>query len=53
MSNTFIGPNPNNNPHCDKMVTITGDQGTVTAKVVDTCPSCANGKTCLKLSVVQ
>ncbi|CEP13372.1 hypothetical protein [Parasitella parasitica] len=36
------GSNPNNNPRCDKMVTITGDKGTVTAKVVDTCPSCAN-----------
>ncbi|KAI8643693.1 RlpA-like double-psi beta-barrel-protein domain-containing protein-containing protein [Parasitella parasitica] len=37
------GSNPNNNPRCDKMVTITGDKGTVTAKVVDTCPACANG----------
>lgn len=42
-----LGSNPNNNPKCDKMVSITGDSGTVTAKVVDTCPACANGKTCL------
>ncbi|KAL9559845.1 hypothetical protein MBANPS3_000225 [Mucor bainieri] len=37
------GSNPNNNPKCDKMVSITGDSGTVTARVVDTCPACANG----------
>ncbi|KAK4519513.1 Fructose-2,6-bisphosphatase [Mucor velutinosus] len=37
------GSNPNNNPKCDKMVSITGDKGTVTARVVDTCPACANG----------
>ncbi|EPB87208.1 hypothetical protein HMPREF1544_06033 [Mucor circinelloides 1006PhL] len=37
------GSNPNNNPKCDKMVSITGDQGTVAARVVDTCPACANG----------
>ncbi|GAN09626.1 riboflavin aldehydeforming enzyme [Mucor ambiguus] len=37
------GSNPNSNPKCDKMVSITGDIGTVTARVVDTCPACANG----------
>lgn len=41
------GSNPNVNPKCDKMVSITGDNGSVTARVVDTCPACANGKTCL------
>ncbi|KAF1805025.1 RlpA-like double-psi beta-barrel-protein domain-containing protein-containing protein, partial [Mucor lusitanicus] len=37
------GSNPNVNPKCDKMVSITGDNGSVTARVVDTCPACANG----------
>jgi hypothetical protein len=37
------GANPNNNPHCDNMVHIKGDHGSTSAKIVDTCPSCANG----------
>ena len=37
------GANPNKNPYCDNMVSITGDKGTITAKVVDTCPACADG----------
>ncbi|KAI9364087.1 hypothetical protein BD770DRAFT_406889 [Pilaira anomala] len=37
------GPNPNNNPTCQKTVYITGNMGSTSARVVDTCPSCAKG----------
>ncbi|KAI9004892.1 RlpA-like double-psi beta-barrel-protein domain-containing protein-containing protein [Phycomyces nitens] len=37
------GPNPNNNPHCQKMVSIKGARGVVKARVVDTCPGCSEG----------
>ncbi|KAI9469967.1 MAG: hypothetical protein EXX96DRAFT_588221 [Benjaminiella poitrasii] len=37
------GANPNNNPQCDKMVSITGHKGSTLAKIVDTCPSCSFG----------
>lgn len=41
--NFFTGPNPNNNPHCQNMVFITGNQGSTSARIVDTCPACAQG----------
>lgn len=34
-------PNPNDNPYCGKMITISYGGKTATAKVVDTCPGCA------------
>ncbi|KAI7862547.1 hypothetical protein BDF14DRAFT_1854430 [Spinellus fusiger] len=34
------GPNPNSNPHCQKMVSIKGDEGVVKARIIDTCPGC-------------
>ncbi|CAO3589785.1 unnamed protein product [Absidia cylindrospora] len=38
------GSNPNKNPECEKYVVIEGDQGkTVTARIVDTCPTCPPG----------
>ncbi|CAO3632092.1 unnamed protein product [Mucor hiemalis] len=37
------GANPNQNPYCDNMVYITGDKGSTSAKVVDTCPACGDG----------
>ncbi|KAG1189059.1 hypothetical protein G6F36_004191 [Rhizopus arrhizus] len=37
------GGNSNNNRICGKHVTINGPKGSVTAKVVDTCPGCSNG----------
>ncbi|KAI8061299.1 hypothetical protein BDF21DRAFT_321932, partial [Thamnidium elegans] len=37
------GANPNNNPTCQKTVFITGDMGSTSARVVDTCPSCPKG----------
>ncbi|KAI8973382.1 hypothetical protein BDF20DRAFT_648835 [Mycotypha africana] len=37
------GGNPNVNPKCDKMVAITGQKGTTTARIVDTCPTCKRG----------
>lgn len=38
------GPNPNLNAHCNKYVYIQGDKGHCKARVVDTCPKCADGK---------
>ncbi|CEP18843.1 hypothetical protein [Parasitella parasitica] len=37
------GANSNNNPNCGRSITATGPKGSVTVKVVDTCPGCANG----------
>lgn len=37
------GANSNNNPNCGRTITATGPNGSVTVKVVDTCPGCANG----------
>lgn len=37
------GANSNNNPNCGRSITATGPNGSVTVKVVDTCPGCANG----------
>ncbi|KAK9728052.1 hypothetical protein K7432_001368 [Basidiobolus ranarum] len=35
--------NPNNSPSCGRCVKITGPNGTVMAKIIDKCPSCAYG----------
>ncbi|KAJ1930115.1 hypothetical protein IWQ60_000589 [Tieghemiomyces parasiticus] len=35
--------NPNNNPNCGRMVSVTGPSGSVTIKIVDSCPGCAAG----------
>ncbi|SAM01101.1 hypothetical protein [Absidia glauca] len=37
------GADPNSNPECEKQVEIQGDQGTTTARVVDTCVACLEG----------
>ncbi|CDH56514.1 hypothetical protein RO3G_05068 [Lichtheimia corymbifera JMRC:FSU:9682] len=37
------GANSNNNPNCGRRVSIKGPKGSVTVKVVDTCPSCPYG----------
>ncbi|KAG2204143.1 uncharacterized protein EV154DRAFT_471911 [Mucor mucedo] len=37
------GPNPNNNPLCQNTVFITGNRGSTSARVVDTCPACPQG----------
>lgn len=37
------GGNSNNNPNCGRRVSIHGPNGSVTVKVVDTCPSCGHG----------
>ena len=37
------GANSNKNPNCGRSITATGPKGSVTVKVVDTCPGCANG----------
>ncbi|GAN02161.1 riboflavin aldehydeforming enzyme [Mucor ambiguus] len=37
------GANSNKNPNCGRHITATGPKGSVTVKVVDTCPGCANG----------
>ncbi|KAG1084906.1 hypothetical protein G6F42_021601 [Rhizopus arrhizus] len=37
------GANSNKNPNCGRRITATGPKGSVTVKVVDTCPGCANG----------
>ncbi|CAO3656124.1 unnamed protein product [Mucor fragilis] len=37
------GENSNHNPLCGRRITATGSKGSVTVKVVDTCPGCANG----------
>lgn len=37
------GANPNNNELCGKTITAHGPKGSVTVKIVDTCPGCANG----------
>ncbi|KAI9256724.1 hypothetical protein BY458DRAFT_519409 [Sporodiniella umbellata] len=43
------GVNPNTNPHCDKIIKISGDSGrTYKARIVDTCPQC--GEDSLDLS---
>jgi hypothetical protein len=36
-------PNPNSNPNCGKYAKVTGPNGTVRVKIVDTCPPCAYG----------
>ncbi|ORY99934.1 RlpA-like double-psi beta-barrel-protein domain-containing protein-containing protein [Syncephalastrum racemosum] len=35
--------NPNNNPNCGKKAKVKGPKGTVTVKIVDTCPPCKKG----------
>ncbi|CAO3600482.1 unnamed protein product [Absidia cylindrospora] len=35
--------NPNHNKLCDRRIRVTGPKGTVTVKVVDTCPGCEYG----------
>ncbi|KAI8969827.1 hypothetical protein BDB01DRAFT_751034 [Pilobolus umbonatus] len=47
------GVNPNMNPLCAHMVYITGSTGTATAKIVDTCPSCASGSLDMSPSLFQ
>jgi expansin (peptidoglycan-binding protein) len=37
------GANPNKNPMCGKSISVTGPKGSVTVKVVDTCPGCSTG----------
>ncbi|KAI7871271.1 RlpA-like double-psi beta-barrel-protein domain-containing protein-containing protein [Spinellus fusiger] len=37
------GANPNSNPNCGRRAVVTGPKGTVTVKVVDTCPPCKAG----------
>ncbi|KAI7884415.1 hypothetical protein K492DRAFT_174020 [Lichtheimia hyalospora FSU 10163] len=37
------GGNSNNNPNCGRSVKIRGPKGSVTVKIVDTCPSCGHG----------
>ncbi|KAI8889234.1 hypothetical protein K501DRAFT_171428 [Backusella circina FSU 941] len=37
------GANPNKNPKCEHMVSISGTDGSVVARIVDACPSCAEG----------
>lgn len=37
------GANSNKNPNCGKSITVHGPKGSVTVKIVDTCPGCANG----------
>ncbi|KAI8338744.1 RlpA-like double-psi beta-barrel-protein domain-containing protein-containing protein, partial [Chlamydoabsidia padenii] len=37
------GPNPNLNMLCNKSIRVTGPKGSVTVKIVDTCPSCHYG----------
>ncbi|KAG2203692.1 hypothetical protein INT46_001722 [Mucor plumbeus] len=37
------GANSNKNPNCGRSITATGPKGSVTVKIVDTCPGCANG----------
>ncbi|KAF1801742.1 hypothetical protein V8B55DRAFT_1473620 [Mucor lusitanicus] len=37
------GANSNNNALCGRRITATGPKGSVTVKVVDTCPGCASG----------
>lgn len=37
------GANPNHNQLCGKTITAHGPKGSVTVKIVDTCPGCANG----------
>ncbi|KAI8096764.1 RlpA-like double-psi beta-barrel-protein domain-containing protein-containing protein [Halteromyces radiatus] len=37
------GPNPNYNKLCDKRIRVTGPKGTITVKIVDTCPPCKSG----------
>ncbi|CEG83976.1 hypothetical protein RMATCC62417_17836 [Rhizopus microsporus] len=47
------GPNPNTNPNCDHMVFISGDSGSTTARIVDTCPSCPSGTLDMSPSVYE
>ncbi|CDH49631.1 predicted protein [Lichtheimia corymbifera JMRC:FSU:9682] len=35
--------NPNSNKNCGKKVKVKGPKGSVTVKIVDTCPGCAKG----------
>ncbi|KAI9477793.1 MAG: RlpA-like double-psi beta-barrel-protein domain-containing protein-containing protein [Benjaminiella poitrasii] len=37
------GANSNNNPNCGKKIAVSGPKGTVTVKIVDTCPGCDSG----------
>lgn len=37
------GANPNKNPNCGRSITVKGPKGSVTVKVVDTCPGCDYG----------
>ncbi|KAI8084067.1 RlpA-like double-psi beta-barrel-protein domain-containing protein-containing protein [Gilbertella persicaria] len=37
------GANSNNNPNCGRSISIKGPNGSVTVKIVDTCPGCASG----------
>ncbi|KAJ8655445.1 hypothetical protein O0I10_008939 [Lichtheimia ornata] len=35
--------NPNSNKNCGKKVKVKGPKGSVTVKIIDTCPGCAKG----------
>ncbi|KAI8384341.1 RlpA-like double-psi beta-barrel-protein domain-containing protein-containing protein [Radiomyces spectabilis] len=35
--------NPNNNPNCGRKARVKGPKGSVTVKIVDTCPPCKKG----------
>ncbi len=37
------GDNSNKNPNCGKSIKVKGPKGSVTVKIVDTCPGCASG----------
>ncbi|CEG81438.1 hypothetical protein RMATCC62417_15645 [Rhizopus microsporus] len=37
------GANSNKNPNCGKHITVKGPSGSVTVKIVDTCPGCSSG----------
>ncbi|KAG0172109.1 hypothetical protein DFQ28_011502 [Apophysomyces sp. BC1034] len=37
------GANPNKNPKCGDRIRVKGPKGSVTVKIVDTCPPCQSG----------
>ncbi|OAD68594.1 hypothetical protein PHYBLDRAFT_103777, partial [Phycomyces blakesleeanus NRRL 1555(-)] len=37
------GANPNNNPICGRRAVVKGPKGSVTVRIVDTCPPCQKG----------
>jgi expansin (peptidoglycan-binding protein) len=43
MTAAQVGGNPNDNPLCGKSITISWQGKTATAKIMDTCPGCADG----------